>query len=73
MAKEKDRTQADYELTHNQYGFRWGDVLVERTAASLTKPKFQVMRIYAPNGEGVEIQFSPRKLFVTKFKKEKSK
>jgi len=49
-----------YDLIDNNYGFIWGEVLVERTCSSIKNPKFQVMRIYAPNGDCVEILMRPR-------------
>jgi hypothetical protein len=60
-----------YELRHNQYGFVWGEVMVERTCSNDKKPKFQVIRIYAPNGEGVTITMTPRTLRFEKFDKPK--
>lgn len=71
MGKNENSTHAVYTLIENSYGFQWGQILVERTASSNKKPKFQVLRVFAPNGEGVEIQFSARKMHVKKFKKEK--
>ena len=64
---------SEYHVILNNYGFVWGNVLVERTAANGKKPKFQVIRVYAPNGEGVEILMTPRKLKVSKFAKEKKR
>lgn len=58
-------------LIFNDYGFIWGDCLVERTASSERKPKFQVIRVFAPNGEIVEITMTPKKLLTTVFPKEK--
>ena len=58
-----------YDLRLTQYGFSWGDCLVERTASQSTKPKFQVITVYAPNGEGVEIVMRPRSLDVKKLGK----
>jgi hypothetical protein len=45
----------------NRYGFRWGEVLVERTCSQEKKPFFQVLRIYAPNGQVVELTMTKRK------------
>lgn len=46
-------------LKDNGYGFLWGEVLVERTASG-DKPKFQVIRVYAMNGDCVEVLMRPR-------------
>lgn len=55
------------DLWITKYGFRWRDVLVERTASSdLGKnPKFQVIRVFCPNGELIEVLIRPRKNKVT--------
>lgn len=63
--------EVEYELNQTQYGFRWGEVLVERTASNNRNPKFQVIRVYAPNGEIAEIQMRPRSLEIIKHPKEK--
>jgi hypothetical protein len=47
-------------LSLNNYGFVWGEVLVERTCSNKTNPKFQVLTIYTPNGEVIEIMMRPR-------------
>lgn len=49
-------------LQNNKYGFIWGECTVERTAASEGKERFfQVLRVFAPNGEIVEIVMTKRK------------
>lgn len=45
---------------NNNHGFVWGNCLVERTASNEKKPKFQILRVYAPNGEVIEILMRPR-------------
>lgn len=50
-----------FDLLENKYGFRWGDVVVERTCSQSKRPQFQMLRIYAPNGQMIEIIMSPRK------------
>ncbi len=60
-----------YEFRTNQFGFVWGDVMVERTCSNEKKPKFQVLRVYAPNGQGVELIMTPRTFKVIQFDKEK--
>lgn len=55
----------------NNYGFVWGNVLVERTCSNEKKPRFQMMRVYAPNGEVIEILMRPRKNTITIIPKEK--
>ena len=58
-------------LKINDYGFVWGNSLIERTCSSEKNPKFQLMRVYAPNGEIIEILMRPRKNIVTIIPKEK--
>jgi len=58
-------------LELNKYGFVWGECLVERTCSSEKKPKFQILRVYTPNGEIIEIQMRPRKNYITIIPKEK--
>ncbi len=60
-----------YEVRYNDYGFIWGKAMVERTCSNDKKPKFQVLRVYAPNGEGVEIVMTPRTLKAKKFPRAK--
>lgn len=55
----------------NKFGFVWGEVLVERVASNDNKPKFQVVRVHAPNGTGVDIVMTPRTVRIQTFKKEK--
>jgi hypothetical protein len=52
---------------HTQYGFRWGDVLVERICSNPKSPKFQVLRIHALNGDCIEITIRPRSNHVETF------
>lgn len=59
------------QVTINSYGFVWGQCLVERTCSNKTKPKFQVLRVYAPNGEVIEILMRPRSNKIEIFPKEK--
>jgi len=61
------------EVTNTQYGFRWGDCLVERVASNDKKPEFLVVRVWAPNGDGVDVIMTPRTLRIQKFKKDRSK
>lgn len=60
---------------NNNYGFVWGECLIERTASNEKKPKFQLLRVYAPNGEVIEILMRPRSnkvyLFVPEEENEK--
>lgn len=41
-------------------GFDWGKCTVKRTCSSDKNPKFQVLTVYAPNGDVVEIVMRPR-------------
>lgn len=68
-----DPTEQTYDVSWTQYGFKWGDCLVERTCSNGKKPKFQILRVYAPNGEGVEITMTPRTLKAVKFEKYKER
>ncbi len=47
-------------VTNNNYGFVWGECMVERTASNSKSPKFQLLRVFCPNGEIVEILMRPR-------------
>jgi hypothetical protein len=58
------------QVTINNYGFVWGECLVERTCSNPTKPKFQILRVYTPNGEVIEILMRPRKNKITITSKE---
>jgi hypothetical protein len=55
-------------VTENKYGFTWGEVLVERTAAK-DKPKCQILRVFTLTGEVVEITMRPRSTKVEVFPK----
>jgi len=68
---EAKYTEPAYPITTNNYGFVWGEVLVQRIAANAKKPKFQVLSVYAPNGEIVEITMTPRKTSVKRIPRAK--
>lgn len=57
----------------NKYGFTWGECLVQRTASSKERDKryFQVLSVYAPNGEIVEIIMTKRTIKIARIPKEK--
>lgn len=48
------------EVLNTQYGFRWGDVLVERICSNKKNPKFQILRVHTLNGDCIEITIRPR-------------
>jgi hypothetical protein len=70
-AKRSRERVEQYELSLTQYGFRWGDVLVERTASNGVNPKFQVITVQAPNRERVRITMRPREVTAVKLEKAK--
>jgi hypothetical protein len=57
----------------NKYGFTWGECLVQRTAASKEGDKryYQILSVYAPNGEIVEIIMTKRTIKVARIPKAK--
>lgn len=59
--KAKRRVLGFMKIENTKYGFKWGEVLVERTYSNEKKPKFQILRIYAPNGEIIEVIMKSRK------------
>lgn len=61
-------------LTVNQYGFVWGECLVERTCSqekTKSRPFFQVLRVFTPSGEVVEITMRKRKNDIRRIPREK--
>lgn len=54
----------ELEMTVTKYGFHWRGISVERTASN-EKPKWRVLRIYALNGDCVEILTRPRSTKIT--------
>lgn len=60
----------------NNYGFVWGDILVERTCSqekTKSRPFFQVLRVFTPNGEIIEITVTKRKNRIEIIPKENKK
>ena len=58
----------------NNYGFVWGEVLVERTCSQekgKNQPFFQVLTIYSPSGEIIELTMTKRKNRIKKYPKAK--
>lgn len=55
-------------LDINDYGFVWGEVLVQRTMSQEKSKKtqfFQILSVYTPNGQIVELMMTKRKNKIT--------
>lgn len=62
-------SDAKFEIRNNDYGFVWGDVLVERSCSQANKyPKFQILRIFLPNKEIIQLTIQRRKTKVERLK-----
>jgi hypothetical protein len=57
---EKMEMKPEFTLELNAYGFKWGNVTVERASSQAKTPRFQILRVHCENGDCVEILIRPR-------------